>query len=49
VCLAGTTGLEPAISGLTGQCVEPTTLRPLTIKNLNMVGGTGLEPVTPCL
>ena len=26
--MAGTTGLEPAISGLTGQCVKPTTLRP---------------------
>ena len=44
--VAGPTGFEPATSGLTGQRSNQAELRP----RLNqMVGGTGFEPVTPCL
>ena len=44
--VAGPTGFEPATSGLTGQRSDQAELRP----RLNqMVGGTGFEPVTPCL
>ena|GEM_PF-3539601 len=39
--MAGLTGIEPAISGLTGQRVRPDcTTAP------HVVGGTGLEPMT---
>ena len=46
LALAGLTGLEPAISCVTGRRVKPTAPQPLT---LILVGETGLEPVTPCL
>ncbi len=42
--MAGLTGIEPAISGLTGQRVRPDcTTAPH--KGLSLVGGTGLEPM----
>jgi len=53
ISVAGTTGLEPAISGLTGQCVNQLHHAPTGRISLQcpvfMVGGTGLEPATPCL
>ena len=49
--MAGATGLEPAISGLTGQRVNQ--LHHAPARGLRggspMVGRTGFEPVTPCL
>ena len=44
--VAGPTGFEPATSGLTGQRSNQAELRP---RLKQMVGGTGFEPVTPCL
>ena len=53
ILVAGTTGLEPAISGLTGQCVNQLHHAPTYRMSLQylalLVGGTGLEPATPCL
>ena len=40
--LAGSTGLEPAASGVTGRRSNQLNYDP----KLTMVGGTGLEPVT---
>ena len=41
--MAGMTGIEPAISGLTGQRVRPDcTTAP---QRIILVGGTGLEPM----
>ena len=42
--LAGSTGLEPAASGVTGRRYNHLNYDPSA-----MVGGTGLEPVTPGL
>ena len=52
--LAGETGFEPATSGVTGQRPKPLGHSPIPYilllpKSLTMVGGTGLEPVTPCM
>lgn len=41
--MAGWTGIEPATSGVTGRRSNQAELPP------QMVGGTGLEPVTPAL
>ena len=41
--VAELTGIEPAVSGVTGRHVNRYTTAP------RMVGATGLEPVTPCL
>jgi hypothetical protein len=41
--LAGTMGLEPTTSGVTGRRSKPTELRP---RGPFLVGGTGFEPVT---
>ena len=53
IAVAGTTGLEPAVSGLTGQCVNQLHHAPTGRLSLQrivlLVGGTGLEPATPCL
>ena len=49
--MAGATGLEPAISGLTGQRVNQLHHAPAwgLRGGSPMVGRTGFEPVTPCL
>ena len=44
VCVAGSTGLEPAASGVTGRRSNQTELRPL--KSGKMVGDTRIELVT---
>jgi hypothetical protein len=45
--LAGPTGLEPATSDVTGQRSSQLNYDPAYL--VCMVGGTGLEPVTPSL
>ena len=45
ISLAGPTRLELATSGVTGRRSNQTELRPQSM----LVGGTGLEPVTPSL
>ena len=45
--VAGPTRLELATSGVTGRRSNQTELRPRNI--IQVVGGTGLEPVTPGL
>ncbi len=47
--LAGATGLEPAISGLTGRRVNQLHHAPAPRCEHFLVGSTGFEPVTPCL
>lgn len=44
--MAGYTGFEPVISGVTGQRPLQTGPIPLMVV---MVAGTGIEPVTLCL
>ena len=44
--MAEATGFEPAISYVTGMRVRPATPR---LRFFKMVGGTGFEPVTPCV
>ena len=46
--MAGPTRLELATSGVTGRRSNQTELRPRG-RFIYMVGGTGLEPVTPGL
>ena len=47
--MAGATGIEPAISCVTGRHVNRYTTPPHIINLVKVVGETGLEPVTPSL
>lgn len=47
--MAGATGIEPAISCVTGRHVNRYTTPPRIINLVKVVGETGLEPVTPCV
>ena len=53
--MAGTTGLEPAASAVTGQRSNQLNYVPAWVsgflagKQASMVGSAGLEPATPCL
>ncbi len=47
--MAGPTRLELATSGVTGQRSNQTELRPRIYLVRSLVGGTGIEPVTPGL
>ena len=47
--MAGTTGLEPAASAVTGQRSNQLNYVPAVEKTQRMVGSAGLEPATSCL
>jgi hypothetical protein len=47
--MAGTTGLEPAASAVTGQRSNQLNYVPTRYTECQMVGSAGLEPATSCL
>jgi hypothetical protein len=47
--MAGTTGLEPAASAVTGQRSNQLNYVPDSERNAELVGSAGLEPATSCL
>jgi hypothetical protein len=47
--MAGTTGLEPAASAVTGQRSNQLNYVPGLCTECQMVGSAGLEPATSCL
>ena len=47
--MAGTTGLEPAASAVTGQRSNQLNYVPGFCTECQMVGSAGLEPATSCL
>ena len=47
--MAGTTGLEPAASAVTGQRSNQLNYVPAGVYCERMVGSAGLEPATSCL
>jgi hypothetical protein len=49
--MAGTTGLEPATSAVTGQRSNQLNYVPASLKSMgkDMVGSAGFEPATSCL
>ena len=47
--MAGSTGLEPATSGVTGRRSNQLNYDPAQMLSSLLVGGEGFEPATPCV